>query len=173
MKAKQRCARKQLSSRQFICCFFFFLFTIIPSTSACNGSSSGCPLGRYCCEDNSCKINCDSGHDGKVGVIIGIIAAVVVGNILFWVSFCCMCWCRVGKKHTFRYRLFADKNREHDVEEDDERTKMTRDGDTETLTEEIGLSVFIPQNPNANSNPSVPLGVTPTPKTHGICEDDV
>lgn len=69
--------------------------------------------------------------------------------------------------------MFADKQREHDVEEDDdEKTKMTSDGDTETLIEEIGLSILVPQNPNAKSNPSLPLGVIPNealafPKTHG------
>lgn len=157
MMPKQSCsAANQLllsASWQLLGCILWF--AIPTCTSGCSESYI-CRPGRYCCNDNTCETSCNvtTDHEDNAAAIIGIVAAVVVGNVLFWVSFCCVCWCRsAGKKHNFRYRPFADKQPEED-ENDDERTQMTCDGDAETRAEEIGLTVLVIQNPKISPNPN-------------------
>ena len=103
----------------------FFIFGLeFEKLNACDDSHQ-CRFGKQCCkESNTCQASCSKKHRSNIGVLIGIVAAVAVGNVLFWLTFCCLCWCKGSRKSRFRYRPFAENedNRESnnvdDVDED-------------------------------------------------------
>lgn len=145
-----RCFGGQLLFYWLYLCYFLWFF--VEESSACEDSYH-CRLGQHCCEDNNCKPTCHSDHKGNVAIIIGIVTAVAVGNVLFWVTFCCLCWCQSGKKHSFRYRPFSDKQTEEDIAiDDDDRRNVSCDAEVDSRREEIELSGIVIKNPNTNSN---------------------
>jgi hypothetical protein len=100
-------------------------FEILHEVVACDDSYQ-CRFGQQCCkETNTCQASCSKSHETNIGVIIGIVAAVALGNALFWVTFCCLCWCKGSRKSRFRYRSFGENedaigpNNDDDVIDDD------------------------------------------------------
>jgi hypothetical protein len=101
----------------------FFVFGL-EKMNACDDSYQ-CRFGQQCCEEtNTCQASCSESHKTNVGVLIGIVAAVAVGNALFWLTFCCLCWCKGSRKSRFRYRSFGENednrgpNHDDDIDED-------------------------------------------------------
>lgn len=127
--------------RRFHWLFLGYLMSFFIQNSLACQDSYQCHFGQHCCSDNTCKPSCHPDHETNVGIIIGIVTAVALGNILFWVAFCCLCWCHTGKKHTFRYRPFSDKQTDEDNEES---TKVIADTeeDLNSRAEEIALSII-------------------------------
>ena len=100
---------------------FFLLLTSVREIVACSDSYQ-CRFGQQCCKKTkSCQASCSEKHETNVGVIIGIVVAVALGNALFWITFCCLCLCKSSRKSRFRYRLFGNNegNRESTVIDDD------------------------------------------------------
>ena len=100
-------------------------FEILHEVVACDDSYQ-CRFGQQCCkETNTCQASCSKRHETNIGVIVGIVAAVALGNALFWVTFCCLCWCKGSRKSRFRYRSFGENednigpNNDDDVIDDD------------------------------------------------------
>lgn len=84
------------------------LLVLLQEIEACDDSYQ-CRFGQQCCKKTkSCQANCSEKHETNVGVIIGIVVAVALGNALFWITFCCLCLCKSSRKSRFRYRLFGN-----------------------------------------------------------------
>ena len=100
---------------------FLLLLASVREIVACSDSYQ-CRFGQQCCKKTkSCQASCSEEHETNVGVIIGIVVAVALGNALFWITFCCLCWCKSSRKSRFQYRLFGNNegNRESTVIDDD------------------------------------------------------
>ena len=81
---------------------------LLQEIEACDDSYQ-CRFGQQCCKKTkSCQTSCSEKHETNVGVIIGIVVAVALGNALFWITFCCLCLCKSSRKSRFRYRLFGN-----------------------------------------------------------------
>lgn len=66
-----------------------------------------CRFGNHCCkETGTCHANCKKGHKRNVGAIVGIVSAIALSNVLFWDTFCCLCWCKGSAKTRLRYHTF-------------------------------------------------------------------
>ena len=85
----------------------FLVVGILREILACSDSSQ-CRFGQQCCKDtHTCKASCLKKHETNIGVVIGIVVAVALGNALFWITFCCLCWCKGKRKSSSRYRSFS------------------------------------------------------------------
>ena len=93
---------------------------MLQGITACEDSYQ-CRFGQQCCkETKSCKATCSKKHEKNVGLIIGIVGAVVLGNALFWITFCCLCLCKGGKKSAFRYRTFGENENNREASNNDD-----------------------------------------------------
>ena len=88
--------------------FLTYGLEFLQKIEACDDSYQ-CRFGQQCCKaTKTCQASCSEKHGSNIGVIIGIVAAVALGNALFWLTFCCLCWCKGNRKSRFRYRPFGE-----------------------------------------------------------------